>query len=102
MGTRYISVDIFRGLTIILMILVNTPGTWSAVYAPLLHAPWHGYTLTDLVFPFFIFIVGVSISLSYKDMNLKWHIFYKLSRRSLKLIGLGLFLGAFTIYYPFF
>lgn len=102
MGTRYISVDIFRGLTIILMILVNTPGTWSAVYAPLLHASWHGYTLTDLVFPFFIFIVGVSISLSYKDMKLKWHIFYKLSRRSLKLIGLGLFLGAFTIYYPFF
>jgi predicted acyltransferase len=83
------------------MILVNTPGTWSAVYAPFLHASWHGYTLTDLVFPFFLFIVGVSISLSYKDKKLKPQVFFKLTKRSLKLIALGLFLGAFTISFPF-
>ena len=98
---RVPSVDIFRGATILLMILVNTPGTWSAVYAPFLHAPWHGYTLTDLVFPFFLFIVGVSISLSYKDKKLNPPVFLKLSKRSLKLIGLGLFLGSFTISFPF-
>jgi len=56
MKERIVSVDIFRGLTIVLMILVNTPGTWSNVYAPFLHAEWHGYTPTDLVFPFFLFI----------------------------------------------
>ena len=98
---RVPSVDIFRGATILLMILVNTPGTWSAVYAPFLHASWHGYTLTDLVFPFFLFIVGVSISLSYKDKKLKPQVFFKLTKRSLKLIALGLFLGAFTISFPF-
>ena len=98
---RVPSVDIFRGATLLLMILVNTPGTWSAVYAPFLHASWHGYTLTDLVFPFFIFIVGVSISLSYKDKKLNGPVFFKLTKRSLKLIGLGLFLGAFTISFPF-
>jgi len=98
---RVPSVDIFRGATILLMILVNTPGTWSAVYAPFLHASWHGYTMTDLVFPFFLFIVGVSISLSYKDKKLKPQVFFKLTKRSLKLIALGLFLGAFTISFPF-
>ena len=58
MKQRILSVDIFRGLTIALMILVNTPGTWEAVYAPFRHADWHGYTPTDLVFPCFLFIVG--------------------------------------------
>ena len=67
MKERIISVDIFRGLTIVLMILVNTPGTWSDVYAPLLHAEWHGYTPTDLVFPFFLFIVGTSIVFAYRN-----------------------------------
>ena len=65
MKDRILSVDIFRGMTIVLMILVNTPGTWAAVYNPLRHAKWHGYTPTDLVFPFFLFIVGVSIVLAY-------------------------------------
>jgi predicted acyltransferase len=101
MKKRYNSVDIFRGITIVFMILVNTPGTWSAVYAPLLHAPWHGYTITDLVFPFFLFIVGVSISLSYQNKKLKWPVFIKISSRSLKLIFLGLFLGAFSLSFPF-
>lgn len=60
---RLASVDALRGLTVAAMLLVNTPGDWSHVYAPLLHAEWHGCTPTDLVFPFFLFIVGVSIAL---------------------------------------
>ena len=61
---RLHSLDIFRGLTIILMIVVNDPGSWEHVYAPLLHAEWNGITPTDYVFPSFLFIVGVSIVLS--------------------------------------
>lgn len=98
---RIISVDIFRGLTIVLMILVNTPGTWSAVYPPLLHADWHGYTPTDLVFPFFLFIVGTSIVFAYKNKTPNAATYKKITVRTLKLIGLGLFLGAFTISFPF-
>lgn len=55
---RFKALDVFRGMTICLMIIVNTPGTWSTVYAPFLHAPWHGFTPTDLVFPSFLFAVG--------------------------------------------
>lgn len=102
MGNRVISVDIFRGLTIVLMILVNTPGTWSSVYAPFLHADWHGYTPTDLVFPFFLFIVGTSIAFAYQKKKATSKTYKKIVVRSLKLIGLGLFLGAFTLSFPFF
>ena len=102
MKERIISVDIFRGLTIVLMILVNTPGTWSNVYAPFLHANWHGYTPTDLVFPFFLFIVGTSIAFSYNNKKATKATYRKITVRALKLIGLGLFLGAFTIHFPFF
>lgn len=83
------------------MILVNTPGTWSNVYAPFLHAKWHGYTPTDLVFPFFLFIVGTSIVFAYQNKVPNAGTYKKISIRSLKLIGLGLFLGAFTISFPF-
>lgn len=102
MKERILSVDIFRGATIVLMILVNTPGTWSAVYAPFLHAEWHGYTPTDLVFPFFLFIVGTSIAFSYKNKIVNGGTYKKITIRALKLIGLGLFLGAFLISFPFF
>ena len=102
MKERVISVDIFRGLTIVLMILVNTPGTWEHVYAPLLHATWHGYTPTDLVFPFFLFIVGTSIVFAYQNKKPDKATYKKITIRTLKLIGLGLFLGAFTINFPFF
>ena len=61
---RLASLDVFRGLTIAGMILVNNPGSWQHVYPPLLHASWHGWTPTDLIFPFFIFIVGVSTTLA--------------------------------------
>ena len=58
---RIASVDLLRGFTIALMILVNTPGTWSTVYPPLLHAKWHGLTPTDLVFPFFLFVLFLGL-----------------------------------------
>src|SRR5712664_256104 len=62
--SRLLSLDAFRGLTIAAMVLVNNPGTWVAVYAPLTHTRWHGLTPTDVIFPFFLFIVGVAIPLS--------------------------------------
>jgi predicted acyltransferase len=98
---RIASVDILRGVTIIAMILVNTPGTWSSVYAPLLHAEWHGLTPTDLIFPFFLFIVGISIAFAYKNKPKTILTFNKILIRSLKLIGLGLFLNLFLPYVPF-
>jgi predicted acyltransferase len=61
---RLLSLDVFRGLTVAGMLLVNDPGTWSAIYPPLEHAAWHGWTPTDLIFPFFLFIAGVTTSLS--------------------------------------
>lgn len=102
MKNRILSVDIFRGATILLMVLVNTPGTWSNVYGPFLHAQWHGYTPTDLVFPFFLFIVGTSIVFSYRNKEVNTDTYKKIIVRTLKLIGLGLFLGAFIIKFPFF
>ena len=61
---RLVSLDVFRGLTIAGMLLVNDPGTWSAIFPPLEHAEWHGWTPTDLIFPFFLFIVGITTHLS--------------------------------------
>jgi len=63
--SRLLSLDVFRGITIAGMILVNNPGSWNAIYWPLAHAEWHGWTPTDLIFPFFLFIVGVSMALSF-------------------------------------
>lgn len=91
---RLRSLDVFRGLTIALMILVNNPGSWSHVYPPLLHAKWHGLTPTDLVFPFFLIIVGISLYLSFSKFNhelTKSGRFKILKRGTLIfLIGLGL------------
>lgn len=64
MKGRLLSLDAFRGFTIAAMLLVNNPGDWGAVYAPLLHAAWHGWTFTDWVFPFFVFISGISMTMS--------------------------------------
>ena len=61
---RLLSLDTFRGLTVAGMLLVNNPGTWSAIFPPLQHAEWHGWTPTDLIFPFFLFIVGITTELS--------------------------------------
>ncbi len=102
MSNRIVSVDILRGFTIVAMILVNNPGSWSHVYAPLLHAEWHGMTPTDLIFPFFLFIVGISIYFAYKNKPNSKSTYKKIIIRSLKLFGLGFFLSWFLPYYPFF
>ncbi len=96
---RLIALDAFRGFTIAAMIMVNYPGSWSHVYPPLLHEAWHGITPTDLIYPFFIFIVGVSIVLAYnkrleaglprKDM------YTKIISRSIKIFAVGIFLNLF-------
>ena len=78
---RLLSLDFFRGLTIAGMIIVNDPGSWSHVYAPLRHAEWHGATPTDLVFPFFLFIVGVSISLSLSKRKGSSNLYLKIFKR---------------------
>ena len=92
---RFISVDVFRGFTIALMIIVNSPGSWGNTFAPLLHADWHGITLTDFVYPFFIFIVGVSIVLSNNNKGTSSSP-KTILLRSLKIFSLGVFLGFFT------
>ncbi|UMB60023.1 DUF5009 domain-containing protein [Lutibacter sp. A80] len=94
---RLIALDVLRGLTIALMIMVNTPGSWSYVYPPLLHAKWHGCTPTDLVFPFFLFIVGVSMFYSFKKFNkgITSSSFKKVIKRTLIIFLLGLFLNLF-------
>ena len=98
---RIESVDVLRGFTIMAMILVNTPGDWNHVYAPLLHAKWYGLTPTDLIFPFFLFVVGISIYFAYKNKPNKKSTYKKIAIRSLKLVGLGLFLNLFLPYFPF-
>jgi len=98
-AARMQSLDVFRGMTVAGMILVNNPGTWSAIYSPLEHAEWHGWTPTDLVFPFFLFIVGVSITLALsrraETAGSKRDLYWKIVRRSLIIFGLGLFLAGF-------
>ena len=92
---RLLSLDFFRGLTIAGMIIVNDPGSWSHVYAPLRHAEWHGATPTDLVFPFFLFIVGVSISLSLSKRKSSSNLYVKIFKRSAIIFLLGIFLALF-------
>ncbi len=94
---RLIALDVLRGLTIALMIMVNNPGSWSYVYPPLRHAKWHGCTPTDLVFPFFLFIVGVSMWFSFKKYGegLTKSGLLKVLKRFLVIFLLGLFLNAF-------
>jgi len=95
---RLLSLDVFRGLTVAAMILVNNPGSWAHIYAPLKHAEWHGCTPTDLIFPFFLFIVGVSISYalgSKKGYMNHAKLIMTALKRALILFGLGLFLNLF-------
>jgi predicted acyltransferase len=92
---RLIALDVFRGATIALMILVNNPGTWGAIYPPLKHAAWHGWTPTDFVFPFFLFIVGVAMAFAFRkyDYKLNRSAMMKIIKRTLIIYGLGLFLN---------
>ena len=96
---RVLSVDVFRGATIAGMILVNNPGSWTAGYRQLQHAPWHSCTPTDLIFPFFLFIVGMAITLSLTDRvargSGRHRVYRQIARRSLILLALGIFLTNF-------
>jgi predicted acyltransferase len=94
--SRLSSLDAFRGITIAGMILVNNPGSWKHVYSPLGHAEWHGWTTADLVFPFFLFIVGVSVSLALSNRIARGDslssVYLKIFKRSLILFALGILL----------
>ncbi len=101
---RFLALDIFRGITITAMILVNNPGSWSYVYPPLLHAEWHGWTPTDLIFPFFLFIVGVAMAFSFHKRLSRGlaprQLYPKIIRRSVLLFLLGLALSLIPIDIP--
>ncbi|WP_461789157.1 acyltransferase family protein [Pedobacter sp.] len=96
---RLLSLDFFRGLTVAAMILVNNPGSWAHIYPPLEHAEWHGCTPTDLVFPFFLFIVGVSIAYAMgskrEDHTTHSKTIFKALKRSVTLFLLGFILAFF-------
>jgi predicted acyltransferase len=99
---RLLSLDVFRGITIAGMVLVNNPGTWSQIYSPLKHAEWHGATPTDFVFPFFLFIVGISITLALgkrvETGAVSRDIHLKIFKRAVVIFALGLFLATFPFY----
>lgn len=96
---RLLSLDAFRGATIAGMLLVNNPGSWADLYAPLAHAPWHGWTPTDMIFPFFLWIVGVAMALSFArrvgEGADRGELFRHVVIRAAIIFGLGLFLAAF-------
>lgn len=92
-STRLVSLDVFRGITMAAMVIVNNPGDWDTVYAPLLHAPWHGLTPTDLIFPFFLFIVGVAITLSKRVATAG-----SILKRAAIIFAIGLFLNGFPTF----
>ena len=99
---RLLSLDVFRGATVAAMVLVNNPGTWAAVYPPLRHAEWHGWTPTDLVFPFFLFIVGAAIPLALGPRlalgQSRGALLGRIARRAAVIFALGLFLHAFPTF----
>ncbi|MDP4115541.1 MAG: heparan-alpha-glucosaminide N-acetyltransferase domain-containing protein [Bacteroidota bacterium] len=99
---RLVSLDVFRGITIAGMIMVNNPGSWGHIYPALEHAKWHGVTPTDLIFPFFLFIVGVAITISLtkrkqRGDNLE-KLLFQVAKRGLMIFLIGLLLASF----PFF
>lgn len=99
---RMLSLDVFRGLTIAGMILVNNPGTWSSIHWPLEHAEWNGWTPTDLIFPFFLFIVGVSITLAFarrvESGSDQRSLLRKVIKRAAIIFALGVFLNGFPYF----
>jgi len=98
---RLVSLDVFRGMTIAGMVLVNNPGTWSAIYGPLEHAPWHGITPTDYIFPFFLFIVGVAIPIALKKRmqnGVTRDLYLKIVQRAATIFALGILMSMI----PFF
>ncbi|MDZ7291122.1 MAG: DUF5009 domain-containing protein [candidate division KSB1 bacterium] len=100
---RLVSLDVFRGITIAGMLLVNNPGSWSHVYPPLRHAEWHGCTPTDLIFPFFLFIVGVAMVISFSKRiargDSRSKLFVQVIRRSLIIFGFGWLMHGYPYYH---
>ncbi|HEY3381356.1 MAG TPA: heparan-alpha-glucosaminide N-acetyltransferase domain-containing protein [Vicinamibacterales bacterium] len=94
LAQRLVSLDVFRGITMASMVIVNNPGDWGNAYWPLLHAEWNGWTPTDLIFPFFLFMVGVSMTLSKATTGPGWRIV----RRGVMIMALGWFLGGFPYF----
>lgn len=99
---RLVALDVFRGLTVAGMLLVNNPGTWSAIYPPLEHAPWHGWTPTDLIFPFFLFIVGITTSISLTGRRARGDDEGAILRQVLKRGALIFLFGLLLSWFPFF
>ena len=95
MNQRFYSLDVFRGATVALMILVNNPGSWSHMFPPLQHASWHGATPTDLVFPFFLFAVGNAMAFVLPRLEEKNIFWQKVLKRSVLIFLIGLFLNWF-------
>lgn len=99
---RLVSLDVFRGLTVAGMLLVNNPGTWGAIYPPLGHAEWHGWTPTDLIFPFFLFIVGITTHLSLSSRRARGDsdavLRRQVLRRGVLIVLIGWGLAAFPFY----
>ncbi len=97
MNQRFYSLDVFRGATVALMILVNNPGSWGHIYPPLEHAPWHGCTPTDLVFPFFLFAVGNAMAFVMPKLEAAGEktFWYKIIKRTFLIFFIGLFLNWF-------
>jgi len=98
-SNRLISLDAFRGITIAGMIMVNNPGTWGAIYPPLRHCAWNGWTPTDFIFPFFLFIVGVAIVYAFANRQASGastvSLYLKILKRTVLLFVIGLYLSAF-------
>jgi len=99
---RLLSLDVFRGLTVAGMLLVNDPGTWSAIYPPLEHANWNGWTPTDLVFPFFLFIVGITTHLSLSARRARGADESEIRRQILRRGAMIFLLGFALNGFPFF
>src|SRR6185369_12846169 len=99
-SNRLVSLDVFRGITIAGMVLVNNPGSWEHIYLPLEHATWHGWTPTDLVFPFFVFIIGVAIPLAFGNRLQRGgstrDLYLKIIRRTLIIFAIGLLLNGLS------
>jgi predicted acyltransferase len=98
---RLVALDVFRGMTIAGMVLVNNPGTWSAIYPPLAHAEWHGITPTDYIFPFFLFIVGVAIPIALGkriEEGVTGKVYLKIVSRAALIFFIGLFMAAFPLF----
>lgn len=99
---RLVSLDVFRGMTVAGMLLVNNPGTWGAIYPPLGHAAWHGWTPTDLIFPFFLFIVGITTHLSLSSRRARGDsdavLRRQVLRRGVLIVLIGWGLAAFPFY----